>query len=135
MNKTLLLASFVFLDTLESRKEHLKENFNIDEKNIFIYEIEGEKEKFLFTFKIIVENGERLDIKKHFKNTILIHKKSSTLYTINALNEIIISEHSLNPLLKHNFKDYKISWENHKDKLLMINNNNLISLTLNRIFP
>lgn len=135
MNKTLLLASFVYLDTLESRKKHLKENFNIDEKNIFIYEIEGEKEKYLITFKIIVENGERLDIKKHFKNTILIHKKSTTLYTINALNEIINEEHSLNPSLKHNYKEYKIEWENYKNKLLMINNNNLTSLTLNRIFP
>jgi len=135
MNKTLLLASFVYLDKIDERKKHLKENFNIDENNVFIYEIEGEQEKFLITFKIIVENGERLDIKKHFKNTILIHKKSSTLYTINALNELIISQHKLNPLLKHNFKEYKIDWVNYESKLLMINNNNLTSLSLNRIFP
>ena len=52
-------------------------------------------------------------------NTILIHRKkdTNTLYTVNALNEIIKTVN--NGVLD---KTYIITWENYKNSLLLTNN-------------
>ncbi len=132
MTKTLLLASFVNQNKLQSLKNYLKNNFNINNENIFIYEVE-ENNKLIVTFKIEVESGERLDVKKHFKNTLLVHKKGSTFYTINALNKLIELENNITD--KHNidYKAYKVNWENYSNKLIIINNNELQIINLKRI--
>ena len=53
------------------------------------------------------------------KNTISIHRKkeTNTLYTVNALNEVIKDLN--NGILD---KTYVISWENYKNSLLLTNN-------------
>ena len=63
-----------------------------------------------------------VDPKEDYKktpNTILIHRKkdTNTLYTVNALNEIIKAVN--NGVLD---KTFIIQWENYKNSLLLTNN-------------
>lgn len=101
-------------------------------EHIFINEIE-DSSKYLLTFKLDIEKDEKLDVKKHFKNTLLVHKKGTTFYTINALNKLIEKDYDLIGEKNINYKEYKIDWDNYKDKLIIINKNDLEIIPLNRI--
>lgn len=133
MNKTLLLASFVPKNNLEWFVNHLKTNFNITQDKLFYFDIDDTPNKVIVTFKIVVESGERLDIKKHFKNTIPIHKKGLSLYTINALNKLIESECDLE-IGNINYKNHKINWEKYQNIFILINNEKLVLLPIKRAF-
>lgn len=133
MNKTLLLASFVMKDNVEWFKNHLKRNFNIPSEKLFFFDIVDDDTKIIITFKIVVEAGERLDIKKHFKNTIPIHKKASTLYTINALNKLIESESELE-IGNINYKNHKVDWPKYQNVFILNNTNKLVLMPIKRAF-
>lgn len=133
MNKTLLLASFVSKTNLTWFINHLKNNFNITEEKLFFFNIADEPNKVIVTFKIIVEAGEKLDIKKHFKNTIPIHKKGMSLYTINALNKLIEVESKLE-LGNINHKNYKIDWNKYQNIFILKNGDNLVLMPIIRAF-
>jgi hypothetical protein len=61
------------------------------------------------------------------KNTILVHRKkqSNTIYTINALNSLIVRIN--NGILD---KSYQVDWESYSDQLLIIKDNDLVLLGL-----
>lgn len=132
MTKTLLLATFIKKNNIEWFKTHLKDKFNISSEKLFFFDI-VEDEKIIITFKIEIEIGERLDIKKHFKNTISIHKKSSTLYTINALNKLIELENNLE-CGNINYKNYKIDWSKYENTFILSNSNKLTLIPIKRAF-
>lgn len=133
MNKTLLLASFVLKNNLSWFINHLKRNFNISADKLFFFDIEDDPNKVIVTFKIVINAGERLDIKKHFKNTIPIHKKGSSLYTINALNKLIESESGLE-VGNINHKNYKIDWDKYQNIFILNNSNTLVLMAIKRAF-
>ena len=60
-------------------------------------------------------------------NTILIHRKSdtNTLYTINAMNEIIKNVN--NGVLD---VSYQLDWENYKNSMILIQNEEVIQINL-----
>lgn len=132
MTKTLLLASFVKQNKLKSLKNYLKNNFNIDEDTLFIHESNLE-DKLIVTFKIDIDAKEKLDVKKHFKNTLLVHKKGTTFYTINALNKLIEKDFDLHNETNIDYKSYKVDWTKYTNKLIIINNSELEIINLKRI--
>lgn len=134
MNKTLLLASFVKKDNVDWFKNHLKRNFNISSEKLFYFDIVEDDKKIIITFKIEVQIGERLDIKKHFKNTIPIHKKGPTLYTINALNKLIEKECNLEDAGNIDHKNHKIMWSQYEDIFILNNANELVLMPIKRAF-
>lgn len=86
---------------------------------MFVLEIVG-KEEYVITYN--VEQGNVSDIPT---NTILVHRKkdSNTLYTINALNELIKK-------LNGGVVDTKfpIDWQHYRNCILLTNNNELNQL-------
>lgn len=86
---------------------------------MFVLEIVG-KEEYVITYN--VEQGNVNDIPT---NTILVHRKkdSNTLYTINALNELIKK-------LNGGVVDTKfpIDWQHYRNCILLTNNNELNQL-------
>ena len=67
------------------------------------------------------------------KNSLPIHKKGTCFFTINGLNKLIEEVYELTPgNIKHN--EYQIKWTNYSNKLIMIKENKLHILPLNRVF-
>ncbi len=132
MIKTLLLANFLNVNKVNSLKNYLKNNFNINEESIFFFET-NDPHKMVATFKVEVANGEKLDVKKHFKNTVLVHKKGTTFYTINALNKLIERDFELTETENIDYKSYKVDWSKYDNSLILINKNGLEIISLNRI--
>jgi hypothetical protein len=132
MNKTLILASFVLIEKVDWYLDYLENNFNINKNSVFCYENNEDKTRVIITFKLQVNEGEFLDIKTLFPNTITIHKKGDALYTINALNFII------NEITKDNgnieFKSVKINWSDYQNKMLLTNSDRLVILNISRVF-
>lgn len=82
--RTQLLCTFAHKTNLDIVTEYIKQNFEIPEKRIFIFANHSKRNELYCTFN--AENNEYRG-----KNTISIHRKkeTNTLYTVNALNEVI----------------------------------------------
>lgn len=96
--------------------QSLFQNYPILFEKVFILSIPNE-DKIVLTYNIDHNNyKENLTI----PNTILVHRKkqTNTLYTINALNELII-------YLNHGVLDtrFRIPWEDYRNSLLLNDEN------------
>ena len=82
--RTQLLCTFAHKNNLDIVTEYIKQNFEIPEKRIFVFSNYSNRKELYCTFNA-TDNGHR------GKNTISIHRKkeTNTLYTVNALNEVI----------------------------------------------
>ncbi len=131
MDRTILLASFIFRDRLEWFLNYLDKKFNISKTSVFLYDIE-EPNKIMVTYKINIKEGDKLNFKKEFPNATIIHKKGDAIYSINALNKLIdtINYDSAGNL---DYKTVKINWSDYQNKLLLIKNNNLSITQIKRI--
>jgi hypothetical protein len=78
------LCTFAHKTNLDIVTEYIKQNFEIPEKRIFIFANYEKRNELYCTFNA-TDTGYR------GKNTISIHRKkeTNTLYTVNALNEVI----------------------------------------------
>ena len=78
------MCTFAHKTNLDIVTEYIKQNFEIPEKRIFIFANHSKRNELYCTFNA-EDNGHR------GKNTISIHRKkeTNTLYTVNALNEVI----------------------------------------------
>lgn len=131
-NKIITLASFVYLDKVDSFKKYLYNRFKILDKNIFQYTF-NEDDKKILTFMVRLNQGQRVDTSSFYPPTIIVHKKGECFYTINALNQLIenISDTDSGNI---NHQDVKIDWDDYQNKMLIIKNEELKILTINRDF-
>jgi hypothetical protein len=131
-NKIITLASFVYLDKVDSFKKYLYNRFKILDKNIFQYTF-NEEDKKILTFMVRLNQGQRVDTSSFYPPTIIVHKKGECFYTINALNQLIenISDTDSGNI---NHQDVKIDWDDYQNKMLIIKNGELKILTINRDF-
>ena len=131
-NKIITLASFVYLDKIDSFKKYLYNRFKILDKNIFQYTF-NEEDKKILTFMVRLNQGQRVDTSSFYPPTIIVHKKGECFYTINALNQLIenISDTDNGNI---NHQDVKIDWDNYQNRMLIIKNEELKILTINRDF-
>lgn len=107
--KPQLLCTFAHKTNLDIVTEYIKQNFIIPEKRIFVFSNYDKKNELYCTFNAD-DNGFR------GKNTISIHRKkeTNTLYTVNALNEVIKDLN--NGILD---KSIMINWENFENSFLL----------------
>jgi len=133
MDKTILLASFIFPERKEWFLSYLENKFGISNDKVFGYENLDTPDKVIMTFKLVLEEGKRLNLKDLFPNALIIHKKGDALYTINALNKLIENE---NPesLGNIDYKNIKIDWSTYQNKMILIDNKELVFLNIKRIF-
>ena len=131
-DKIITLASFVYLDKINSFKTYLSNRFKIKEHNIFQYTF-NEEDKKILTFMVRLKQGEKVDTRSFYPPTIIVHKKGECFYTINALNKLIesMSDTEMGNL---NHIDVKIEWDNYQNKMMIIKNEELKIFNINRDF-
>lgn len=114
-----LFCTFTNLDGIDALVGGLSSKYSIIYNKMFVLEILG-KDEYVVTYN--VEQGNVSDIPE---NTILVHRKkdSNTLYTINALNELIKK-------LNGGVVDTKfpIDWNHYKNCILLTQHNELNQL-------
>ena len=108
-----LYCTFTSNNEVEGIIEKIQSSYVILFNKIFVLEsLDGEK--IMLTYNVDMNNSSTSNI---IDNTILVHRKkqTNTLYTINALNELIKSLN--NGVLD---KKYSINWNNYKNCILLI---------------
>lgn len=133
MNKKLLIAAFVKKNESERFLKYIFEEFDIEESKAFIYESLDDDSQYILTFYIELEIGERLNLRDHFKNALIIHKKKTSFYTINALNKLIEKEFDLTGG-NIDYKKWQIDWTKYQNNLILTSNKNLLLIPLKRVF-
>lgn len=133
MNKTLLLASFIFPERLDWFINYLDTKFNIPKDKVFCYKNTNDESKLILTFKLITVDNKKIDLKNLFPNAIIIHKKGTAFYTINALNKLIEKE-SGSQVGNIDYKSHIIDWAKYQDKFILINDKELSILDIERVF-
>ena len=133
INKTILLATFIFPERLEWFLDYLDDKFEISRDNVFVFKNLDDESKVMVTFKLVLIGGKRIDLKSVFPNAIPIHKKGNAIYTINALNKLIERDNNLE-VGNIEYKQYKIDWSNYQNKLILLNKNDLTIYNIKRIF-
>tara|TARA_Y100001938_G_scaffold149454_1_gene236325 strand:- start:1211 stop:1678 length:468 start_codon:yes stop_codon:yes gene_type:complete len=114
-----LFCTFTDLENLDSLVEDITSKYTIIYNKMFVLEIVG-KDEYVVTYN--VEQGNVHTIPE---NTILVHRKkeSNTLYTINALNELIKK-------LNDGVVDtkFRIDWQHYRNCILLTQHNELHQL-------
>ena len=108
-----LYCTFTTVDAYEEVANTIQTSYVILFNKIFVLEsLDGEK--IMLTYNVDMGNSNTSGI---IDNTILVHRKkqTNTLYTINALNELIKSLN--NGVLD---KKFPIEWNNYKNCILLI---------------
>jgi|DEB19_MinimDraft_2_1074335.scaffolds.fasta_scaffold08549_2 hypothetical protein len=133
MNKTSLLASFIFPERLEWFLSYLEAKFSIGKEKVFCYKDENDESKLIVTFKLSMPEDKSLNLKELFPSAITIHKKGNALYTINALNKLI-DEKAQESIGNIEHKDVKINWEEYQGNFILIKDKELKILSISRVF-
>ena len=117
--RTQLLATFTTKTDLETTIENIKGAYTIAFSKIYVLQNENSVSELICTYNVDLAAGADYN---DVKGTISLHRKkhSNTLYTINALNEVI--KNLNNGILDTN---YNIPWENFTNTLLVVNKDGL----------
>ena len=108
-----LYCTFTTSNDVEQLIDKIKVSYVILFNKIFVLEsLDGEK--LMLTYNVDLGNSSKEFV---IDNTILVHRKkqTNTLYTINALNELIKSLN--NGVLD---KSYSINWDDYKNCILLV---------------
>ena len=108
-----LYCTFTTVDADEEVANTIQTSYVILFNKIFVLEsLDGEK--IMLTYNVDMNNSSTSNI---IDNTILIHRKkqTNTLYTINALNEVIKSLN--NGVLD---KSFAVNWNDYRNCILLI---------------
>lgn len=129
--KTLLLASFISEDKIQGFLEKIKKKFGIKHNYVFFFKTEGGD--YILTYKIRVDEDRKIDIKKELPKTIQVHKKGSTIFTINALNRLIEKENNLSAG-NINHKEYQLDWVKFENKIILLKGDGIEITTIEQVF-
>ena len=117
--RTQLLATFTTKTDLDKTIENIKGAYTIAFSKIYVLQNENNVNELICTYNVDLEAGADYN---DVKGTISLHRKkhSNTLYTINALNEVIAN-------LNNGLVDSKfiVPWENFKNTLMVTNSDGL----------
>jgi len=118
MKGTQLLCTFTRKNKLTETVDEIKNTYEISFGRIFVLENKDNSRELILTYNIEAEKvpGETM------RNTISIHRKkhTNTLYTINALNEVVslLNDGKMDA-------DYEVDWEKFRNTLLVTDENGL----------
>ena len=117
--KTQLLCTFTTKEHLDDTIDSIKEAYTIVFNKIYVLQDENNIKDFLCTYNVETKSGVDYN---DVNGTISLHRKkhSNTLYTINALNELIADFN--NGVVD---KSFPIPWENFKNMVLVTNSEGL----------
>ena len=117
--KTQLLATFTTKTDLDKTIENIKGAYTIAFSKIYVLQNENNVNELICTYNVDLSAGADYN---DVKGTISLHRKkhSNTLYTINALNEVVANLN--NGLIDSKFI---VPWENFKNTLMVTNSDGL----------
>ena len=117
--RTQLLCTFTTKSGLDNIIKGIKKSYDIVFNKIYVLQNEDDANELICTYNVDVGKGADYN---DVKNTISLHRKkhSNTLYTINALNELI--KNLNNGVLDNKFI---VPWENFKNMILVVNSSGL----------
>jgi hypothetical protein len=109
--KTQLLCTFAHLANLNIITEYIQQNYEIPEQRIFIFAADTNPNTLYCTYNASFSD-------RRGQNTISVHRKkeTNTLYTVNALNEVIRAVN--NGVLD---KSYQIDWTHYQNSFILTN--------------
>ena len=106
---SILLCTFTHASDVNLTADYIFQNYELEKKSVFVFENENYSDDLFCTYNVV-------DMDHFIENTIMIHRKkeSNTLYTINALNEIIVRAN--NGVLD---KKFIVDWNLYTNALLI----------------
>ena len=114
-----LFATFTGLDALDELIVSLSSTYTIMYNKMFVLYVKSTDE-YVVTYNVEQSNIDGIPV-----NTILVHRKkeSNTLYTINALNDLIkkLNGGVVDPT-------FRVDWQHYKNCILLTNHNELKQL-------
>ena len=112
--RTQLLCTFTTQKNLEQTTHDISKNFNVVFEKIYVLQNETKPYELICTYN--VDKDDDIDFNK-VKNTISLHRKkiTNTLYTINALNELIMNIN--NGILD---TKYQVPWDIYRNMILIL---------------
>ena len=114
-----LFCTFTSLENLDRLVEDLQSQYTIMYNKMFVLHIKSNDEY------VVTYNVDQGNVSSIPENTILVHRKkdSNTLYTINALNELIKG-------LNGGIVDsrYRVNWQHYRNTILLTQQNELKEL-------
>ncbi len=115
-----LFCTFTTKESLESTVDTIKDQYQILFNKIFVLFVESTNE-YVCTYNVDSFNMSS----KILDNTILLHRKkeSNTLYTINALNDLICSLNS-----GELDTNYRVNWQDYRNCILLTTSGELKKL-------
>ena len=117
--RTQLLCTFTTQHSLEQTVRDITKNFKVIFDKIYVLQNEQKTKELICTYN--VNQDDDIDFNS-VNNTISLHRKkiTNTLYTINALNELI-------KLINNGVLDtnYQVEWDVYKNMILITNKEGL----------
>jgi hypothetical protein len=112
--QTQLLCTFTTKEELQGVLQHIKQTYHIVYNYIYVLQNKTNLDELFITYNIDTQYKPSYPL----KDTILVHRKkqSNTLYTINALNELV---KELNGGVLD--KNFTIDWDNYKNTIIVTN--------------
>lgn len=112
--QTQLLCTFTTKEELQKTLQLIRETYHIVYNYIYVLQNKGNLDELFVTYNIDTS----VKPERPLEDTILVHRKkqSNTLYTINALNELVKEEN--NGVLD---KSFSIDWDKFKNSIIVTN--------------
>jgi hypothetical protein len=112
--QTQLLCTFTKRDELQTILEKIRQTYTIVYNYIYVLQNKSNLDELYITYNIDTQYKPTAPL----KDTILVHRKkqSNTLYTINALNELVKEENG-----GKLDKSFEIDWEKFRNTIIVTN--------------
>jgi hypothetical protein len=110
--RTQLLCTFTNESEFENIVDRILKEFELFSRKIFILKLDPSKE-LVVSYNIIPNTS------KFLPSTIMVHRKkeSNTMYTINALNRLIVDENGSMD------KTYQVDWDKYRNSVILTDGN------------
>ena len=119
--KSTLLCTFSTQELVSRKVDEIRRKFDIQFNKIFVLKNINNDNEWYITYNVQLSFND--NYKDLITNTINLHRNKDTnsLYTINALNEVIKLHN--NGVLD---VEYKIDWENYRSSIILYRNGSLV---------
>lgn len=117
--KGVIIGTFVSKTKILSFLEDLRNRFYINLDKVFIYNIGSNEKEYLVTFKTFDKDR----FIKYLQGSTIMHVKNNCIFSINALNKLIEERYSF--VDEKPYNEVEISWDEYKNKLIILTNGNL----------
>jgi hypothetical protein len=116
MVTTQLLCTFCARDNIDSVIEQIRNTYALAFDTVYILENLDDKDQLIITYNIQGKDFDLEQLGQIISSTISVHRKkqTNTIYTINALNKLILEKN--NGILDIK---YKIDWEELNNMVLV----------------